>query len=86
MFIIGLARGIKKGWLDSEITPSVWRAWNRLATVCVTKQGDVEGICIGSGCHMERSYYQELGACENDDHGVGVLLLAATEMLDLPLA
>jgi len=83
MYIISMARGVKNGWLDKEIVPRLIKAWERMTQVCVDKDGNVQGICVGSGCHMEREYYKKLGACTNDDHGVGIVLLASTEILDL---
>ncbi len=83
MFIIAMARGVKNGWLSRDILPQIQRAWNRMAETCLNEKGDLLGVCVGSGCSMERDYYRNLGACVNDDHGTGVFLLAAVEMLDL---
>lgn len=83
MFIIAMARGVKNGWLERDIVPRLWKAWERMAETCIDEEGNVLGICVGSGCHMEREYYRKLGACINDDHGMGIFLLAATEMMDL---
>ena len=83
MYIISMARGVKNGWLGKEIVPRLIKAWERMVEVCVDEDGSVQGVCVGSGCHMEREYYKKLGACTNDDHGVGIVLLASTEILDL---
>lgn len=83
MFIIAMARGVKHGWLSRNIVPNIKRAWARMASTCLSESGDLLGVCIGSGCSMEREYYQRLKTCINDDHGTGVFLLAAVEMMDL---
>jgi len=83
MYIIAMARGVKNGWLSEAIVPRLIMAWERMVEVCIDQDGNIQGICVGSGCHMGREYYKKLGACTNDDHGVGIVLLAATEMLDL---
>lgn len=83
MFITAMARGVKNGWLSRDIVPKLWKAWNRLSEICIDDDGNVLGICIGAGIYMEREYYRRMGACMNDDHGVGIVLLAGTEMLDL---
>ncbi len=83
MFITAMARGVKNGWLSRDIVPSLWKAWNRLAEICIDDDGNVLGICTGAGIHMEREHYRRMGACMNDDHGVGIILLAGAEMLDL---
>ncbi|MGN1059419.1 MAG: glycoside hydrolase family 88 protein, partial [Clostridia bacterium] len=83
MYIIGMARGVKNGWLSRNIVPNIKRAWERMASTCLSEAGDLLGVCVGSGCSMEREYYRKLGTCVNDDHGTGVFLLAAVEVIDL---
>ena len=45
------------------------------------KEGNVYGVCLGSGCSMEASYYDGIPAHKNDDHGTGIILMAAAEMM-----
>ncbi len=83
MFIIALARGIKYKWTDDSFRDNLIRAWNRLSETCIDDEGNIMGICVGSGCNKEREYYRVLPPCVNDDHGVGIFLLAATEVDEL---
>ncbi len=83
MYIIAMSRGIKNGWIDESVAPRLVKAWNRLAEICIDEDGNALNVCTGSGCHMGREYYKKLGATVNDDHGIGIFLLAATEILDL---
>ncbi len=83
MYIIALSRGVKNGWLDKSVTPEIVKAWERLAEICIDEEGNALNICVGSGCHMEREYYKKLGSCINDDHGIGIFLAAASEVIDL---
>ncbi len=83
MFIVSLARGVKRGWISRDIVPKLQKAWNRLSEICIDDDGNVLGICGGAGVYSEREYYRRMGACMNDDHGVGIILLAGTEMIDL---
>ena len=83
MFIVAMARGVKNGWLSRDIVPKLWKAWNRLSEICIDDDGNVLGICIGAGTYAERENYRRMGACMNDDHGVGIILLAGVEMLDI---
>ncbi len=82
MFIVAMARGVKNGWLSRDIVPKLWKAWNRLSEICIDDDGNVLGICIGAGAYTERESYRRMGACMNDDHGVGIILLAGVEMSD----
>lgn len=82
MYIIAMSRGIKNGWIDKNIAPKLVKAWNRLAEICIDEDGNALNVCTGSGCHMGREYYKKLGSTVNDDHGIGVFLLAASEVID----
>ncbi|MGN1059170.1 MAG: glycoside hydrolase family 105 protein [Clostridia bacterium] len=83
MFITALARGIRMGWLDSRCTDDVVAAWNALTDKCVDAEGNVYGVCMGSGCNMEEKYYLQLGTIVNDDHGMGIVLGAGVEIMNL---
>lgn len=81
MFITALARGITNGWIKEEYEKDVAEAWNALIKSCVDAEGNVYGVCKGSGCNMEEKYYLTLGTMTNDDHGVGIVLGAGTEIM-----
>ena len=83
MFITAMARGVKNGWLSRDIVPKLWKAWNRLTEICIDDDGNVLGICSGAGTYPERENYRRMSACMNDDHGVGIVLLAGAEMSEL---
>ena len=83
MFITALARGISKGWISDEYKNDISDAWKALCRECIDEDGNVFGICMGSGCNMEEKYYLKLSTIENDDHGVGVVLSAGTEVMNM---
>ncbi|TXK81457.1 glycoside hydrolase family 105 protein [Paenibacillus sp. N3.4] len=83
MFIVSIARGIRYGWLDSGFLACVHRGWDGLLNRCVDHEGNVYGVCLGSGCSMHASYYFDIPTYINDDHGTGIVLLAASEMCEL---
>ena len=83
MFITALARGISKGWISAEHKNDVSEAWDSLCENCIDENGNVFGICMGSGCNMEEKYYLNLRTIENDDHGVGVVLSAGVEVMNM---
>ncbi len=83
MFITALARGVRLGWIDKKYYEDVLDAWENLATRCIDSDGNVYGICKGSGCNMEEKYYLDLETIVNDDHGVGIVLSACTEIMNM---
>ncbi len=83
MFITGLARGVKYGWLDESIKADVVDAWEGLTGKCIDSDGTVYGVCMGSGCNMEEKYYLDLGTIVDDDHGVGIVLTAGVAVMNM---
>lgn len=83
MFIAALARGVSNGWISADYKNDICDAWNSLCGECIDENGNVFGICMGSGCNMEEKYYLKLGTIENDDHGIGVVLSAGTEIMNM---
>lgn len=83
MFITALARGIRKGWLEDTYKEDVLQAWKALTEKCVDAQGNVYGVCVGSGCNKEEEYYMQLDTIVNDDHGMGIVLGAGVEVMNL---
>lgn len=83
MFITALARGVQEGWLDESLTETIVDAWKALICHCVDAEGNVHGVCMGSSCSMDEKYYIQLGTITNDDHGVGILLGAGVEVMNM---
>ena len=83
MFIIGLCRGIRNGWLGEEYKEKVLKAYNSLLSKKIDKSGNVYDVCMGSGNSMNEEYYINLGAIDNDDHGTGIILNAIAEMIKI---
>ena len=81
MFIIGLCRGIRNGWIGEEYKDAVRKAYCGLLTHKIDKNGAVYDVCMGSGNARDVNYYMNLGAIDNDDHGTGVVLTAICEYL-----
>ncbi|MGX7237535.1 glycoside hydrolase family 88/105 protein [Enterococcus phoeniculicola] len=83
MFICALSRGIQKGYLSEELLEksqqSVMKAWEGLAEYCIDKNGNLYGVCRGSGFSFSREYYHGLGWLLNDAHGTGIVALAGVE-------
>ena len=83
MFMLGLCRGIKHGWIGRENIEAVKRAYNGLITHKISADGNIYDVCMGSSNSKNAEYYINLGAVDNDDHGTGVILTAIAAMMDL---
>lgn len=86
MFMYAFARGVRFGWLEDteRYILSVFRGWKGLTNYCIDKSGNVYGVCRGSGYSYSSLYYKhELTWQLNDTHGIGIVLLAGIETLQL---
>ena len=86
MFIYAFARGVRYGWLEnkSEYTKAVFKAWQGLCRISIDKNGNIYGVCRGSGFSFTSDYYKnDLSWNLNDTHGIGIVLLAGLEVLNL---
>jgi rhamnogalacturonyl hydrolase YesR len=81
MFAYSIARAVNRGWIDASYMPMAKKAFAGLSTQ-VTADGSVEGTCQGTNIGMDVDYYLKRERPSNDLHGIGVLLLAGTEILD----
>lgn len=83
MFICALSRGIRNHYISDglydEAIVTVKKAWDGLITNCVDKDGNLYGVCRGSGHSFSRDYYHGLGWLLNDPHGTGIVALAGVE-------
>ena len=88
MFIYGLCRGLRFGWLApnqrNDALEAVRKGWQAIITRSVDCKGNVYGICRGSSYSFTPEYYkEELLWIINDPHGIGIVLLAGIEKLAL---
>lgn len=84
MFGCAFLRGVKNGWLSvEEYAASAIKAWRALTKHCIDCDGNIYGICKGSGFSFREDYYKnELPWVFNDTHGMGIILLFGTEAYD----
>lgn len=85
MFVYGLCRGLRFGWLLEEqrrmAFEAVRKGWHGIISRAVDRQGNVHGICRGSYYSFTPEYYkEELLWSVNDPHGIGIVLLAGIEI------
>lgn len=80
MFLLAFSRGIRMGILPKDIfLPAARRAYEGIKKRCTDKDGNVTGVCMGSGCARDAEYYYDIPTAVNDDHGTGVILAAFCE-------
>ncbi|CAM3610304.1 glycoside hydrolase family 105 protein [Marinicrinis lubricantis] len=86
MFIYSFARGVRLGWLEDTLpyAKSSMRGWTAIVRHALDKFGNVYGVCKGSGYSFTASYYKDrLSWNLNDTHGIGIVLLAGTELMQM---
>lgn len=83
MFAYAFARGVRFGWLDSKntYTTAALKAWRGLTGGAIDRQGNVHGVCSGSRYSFSPDYYMyDLRTVVNDNHGIGIMMLAGVEI------
>ncbi len=83
MFAYAFARGVRFGWLDEpeRYASAAHKAWRGLASQAIDRQGNVHGVCSGSRYSYSPDYYMyDLRTVVNDNHGIGIMMLAGVEI------
>ncbi|MEW6507341.1 MAG: glycoside hydrolase family 88 protein [Bacteroidota bacterium] len=79
MFIIGLARGIKNGWVSRSYEKNLLLAWDALKKN-ISHDGVVKDITRGTGIGNDLDFYFKRERFDNDPRGLGAVITAAVEM------
>lgn len=81
IYVYSLARAINRGYIDPlAYAPAALLGWNAVATK-VTAQGQVEGVCVGTGMGFDPAFYYHRPVNVYAAHGYGPVLLAGAEVL-----
>lgn len=86
MFVYALSRGIRYGWIEptDSCIEAVMKGWSGIERLSIDKQGNVHGVCRGSWYSFNPDYYKyDLQPLLNDTHGIGIVLLAGVEVINL---
>ncbi|MDQ1909645.1 glycoside hydrolase family 88 protein [Paenibacillus sp. GD4] len=86
MFTYAFARGVRHGWLRSvePFYSKALRGWEGLTSKAIDRHGNVYGVCSGSRYAFHAEYYKEdLRTVTNDNHGIGIMMLAGIEICKL---
>lgn len=82
MYTYAIAKAINERWLDSRYAVIAERGWEGV-TSRILADGQVEGICMGTGISAATHYYINRPTPTNDIHGLGAVILAGCEMMKL---
>jgi unsaturated rhamnogalacturonyl hydrolase len=83
MFTYSIARAVNKGYIEPRYSSIAKRGWEGLMSRIRT-DGQIEGVCTGTGVSDDLVFYYHRPTPLNDVHGTGAVLLAGTEVLRLP--
>jgi rhamnogalacturonyl hydrolase YesR len=80
IFVMALARGLRRGWLSGEpYQTAAQKGWQALTTE-IDGDGTVHKICMGTMCSEDEEYYVKRPFYDNDTHGLFAVLFAGIEM------
>ena len=83
MFVFGIAKGVKEGWLHPDFIYVAWQGLKGMLSK-ISEKGDVTAICVGTGIMPSTVFYYNRPTQENDPMGEGPVLRALVEMIDAP--
>ncbi|MDP2885788.1 MAG: glycoside hydrolase family 88 protein [Ignavibacteria bacterium] len=82
MFTYAIARSVNRGYIEPRYASIAQRGWEGVLAK-IRPDGQVEGVCTGTSVSYDLVYYYRRPAPLNDIHGIGAVLLAGTEILQL---
>jgi rhamnogalacturonyl hydrolase YesR len=83
IYVYSIARAINRGWVDPlAYAPMTLLGWNAVSTK-VTKDGQVEGTCVGTGMGFDPAFYYHRPINVYAAHSYGPVLLAGAEVINL---
>jgi len=81
MFTYAMITGVKNGWLDEKTYGAAARkAWISLVKY-IDNEGNVTGVCEGTGTSSERSHYMNRKRNTGDFHGQAPVLWCAAALM-----
>jgi rhamnogalacturonyl hydrolase YesR/lysophospholipase L1-like esterase len=83
IFVYCLAHGIHKGWIDPlAYGPVAHLGWEAVSTR-INANGEVEGVCVGTGMGFDPAFYYHRPVHTSAAHGYGPVIGAGAEMINL---
>ena len=82
MFILGMARGVRNGWITEKYKEYAFKGWDALKGK-IDDDGTVHGICRGTGMGYDLDFYFNRPIFDHDPRGLGAILVAGVEVAKL---
>lgn len=83
IFAYALAHGVNEGWLDAEVFgPVAQLAWEAVSSK-INSNGEVEGVCVGTGMAFDPAYYAYRPVSSKAAHGYGPVIWAGSEIIKM---
>jgi len=83
IYTYAIARAVNRGYVDAAMYgPMANLAWNAVATK-VKQNGEIEGICVGTGMAFDPAFYAYRPTSVKAAHGYGPTLLAGAEIIEM---
>jgi len=79
MFTYALARGVNRGYLGNRYAGNARQGWRGVRSR-IRSDGEIEGVCAGTGVGEDLAHYYNRPTPLSDPHGLGAVLLAGTEV------
>ena len=81
IYSYAIAHAVNRGYVDARMYgPMANLAWNAVASK-VTANGQIEGICVGTGMAFDPAFYSYRPTSVKAAHGYGPTLLAGAEII-----
>jgi rhamnogalacturonyl hydrolase YesR len=81
IYTYAIARAVNRGYVDAQAYgPMANLAWNAVASK-VLPNGQIEGICVGTGMAFDPAFYAYRPTSTKAAHGYGPTLLAGAEII-----
>ena len=79
MFTLGLARGVRMGWLNKKYKAQALKGWAALQDK-IGEDGTVIDICRGTGIGDDVEFYETRKRFDHDPRGLGAMLTVGCEV------
>jgi unsaturated rhamnogalacturonyl hydrolase len=79
MFTLGMARGVRLGWLPLSYREKALKGWQALQSK-IKEDGTVIDICRGTGIGEDVDFYESRKRFDHDPRGLGAMITAGCEI------
>lgn len=83
IYVYCIAHAINKGWIDAMAYGPVAQLGWHAVTTAINAQGQVEGVCVGTGMAFDPAFYYYRPVNVYAAHGYGPVIWAGAEMINL---